>query len=354
MNTRETWKNEIKDKFGDTLSYHKLFAINNVLSNFVIYEPSEVVCNMCQPSRGKTIVFNSDQIIEHTIREHMDKVYQRFYELVKSSIIRIDVNISQFQENYTSEMFLLFNHIIYQLCKIYNLETKIETSGLSRWNTENEWHYPRNRGETPTLKEIMEIAQNQHERIGVFIGLYNTPLDNILFPNSKNIDFFDNDVHKNSTIVEAMIPIINLKKDIETLCKKHNMSFKTTLHSIVPKEIISELSNNKTQTNFDELTLNAQKTIEGILKQPINEKRMEIKARPRTKMEIIVDLIKEESQKGSVDIVSIKKIKELAKENNIEEDFVDKAIKQLQSNGEIYYPRDGYVKLVCLHDYTRF
>ena len=65
----------------------------------------------------------------------------------------------------------------------------------------------------------------------------------------------------------------------------------------------------------------------------------------RSKMQTVIDLIKEESRKGSVDIVAVKKVKELAKENNIEEDFVDKVIEQLRSNGEIYSPRDGYVKL---------
>jgi DNA replicative helicase MCM subunit Mcm2 (Cdc46/Mcm family) len=62
-------------------------------------------------------------------------------------------------------------------------------------------------------------------------------------------------------------------------------------------------------------------------------------------MQTVIDLIKEESRKGTVDIVPVRKIKELAKENNIEEDFVDKVIEQLRSNGEIYSPRDGYVKL---------
>jgi len=65
----------------------------------------------------------------------------------------------------------------------------------------------------------------------------------------------------------------------------------------------------------------------------------------RSKMQTVIDLIKEESRKGTVDIVAVKKVKELAKENNIEEDFVDKVIEQLRSNGEIYSPRDGYVKL---------
>ena len=65
----------------------------------------------------------------------------------------------------------------------------------------------------------------------------------------------------------------------------------------------------------------------------------------RSKMQTVIDLIKEESRKGTVDIVAVKKLKELAKENNIEEDFVDKVIEQLRSNGEIYSPRDGYVKL---------
>ncbi len=65
----------------------------------------------------------------------------------------------------------------------------------------------------------------------------------------------------------------------------------------------------------------------------------------RSKMQTIIDIIKEESKLGSSDIVSVKKVKELAKEQNVEEDFVDKVILQLKSNGEIYTPRDGFVKL---------
>ncbi|MBY9000224.1 MAG: helix-turn-helix domain-containing protein, partial [Candidatus Heimdallarchaeota archaeon] len=65
----------------------------------------------------------------------------------------------------------------------------------------------------------------------------------------------------------------------------------------------------------------------------------------RSKMQTVIDIIKEESRKGSVDIVAVKLVKELAKANNVEEDFVDKVIEQLRSNGEIYSPRDGYVKL---------
>lgn len=65
----------------------------------------------------------------------------------------------------------------------------------------------------------------------------------------------------------------------------------------------------------------------------------------RSKMQTIIDIIKEESRQGSSDIVSVKRVKELAKEQNVEEEFVDKVINQLRSNGEIYSPRDGYVKL---------
>ena len=65
----------------------------------------------------------------------------------------------------------------------------------------------------------------------------------------------------------------------------------------------------------------------------------------RSKMQTIIDIIKEESRQGSSDIVSVKRVKELAKEQNVEEEFVDKVINQLRSNGEIYSPRDGFVKL---------
>jgi len=65
----------------------------------------------------------------------------------------------------------------------------------------------------------------------------------------------------------------------------------------------------------------------------------------RSKMQIIIDIMKEESRLGSSDVVSIRRIKELAKEQNIDDDFVDRVINQLRSNGEIYSPSDGFVKL---------
>jgi len=65
----------------------------------------------------------------------------------------------------------------------------------------------------------------------------------------------------------------------------------------------------------------------------------------RSKMQTIIDIIKEETRKGKSDIVAVKRVKELAKEQNVEDDFVDKVINQLRSNGEIYSPRDGFVKL---------
>ena len=65
----------------------------------------------------------------------------------------------------------------------------------------------------------------------------------------------------------------------------------------------------------------------------------------RSKMQIIRDIIKEESKLDSSDLVAIKRIKDLAKEQNIEVDFVDKVIVQLRNNGEIYSPKDGFVKL---------
>ncbi len=65
----------------------------------------------------------------------------------------------------------------------------------------------------------------------------------------------------------------------------------------------------------------------------------------RSKMQIIIDIMKEESRVGSSDVVSIRRIKELAKEQNIDDEFVDRVINQLRSNGEIYSPSDGFVKL---------
>ncbi|NPD87802.1 MAG: minichromosome maintenance protein MCM [Asgard group archaeon] len=65
----------------------------------------------------------------------------------------------------------------------------------------------------------------------------------------------------------------------------------------------------------------------------------------RSKLQILIDIIQEESRKGSSDMVAIGRIKELAKEQNIEDDFVDRAINQLRSNGEIFSPREGFVKL---------
>ncbi len=65
----------------------------------------------------------------------------------------------------------------------------------------------------------------------------------------------------------------------------------------------------------------------------------------RSKMQIIIDIMKEESRVGSSDVVSIRRIKELAKDQNIDDEFVDRVINQLRSNGEIYSPSDGFVKL---------
>lgn len=61
---------------------------------------------------------------------------------------------------------------------------------------------------------------------------------------------------------------------------------------------------------------------------------------------LVINLIKEETRKGTIDIVTVKKLKELAKDKNIEEDFVDKVLEELRSTGELYSPRDGYVKLL--------
>jgi HEAT repeat protein len=61
------------------------------------------------------------------------------------------------------------------------------------------------------------------------------------------------------------------------------------------------------------------------------------------KRKTINDIIREESKQGSYDV---KIIKEKAKEKNIDEDFVDKVLEELRSTGELYSPRDGYVKLL--------
>ena len=66
----------------------------------------------------------------------------------------------------------------------------------------------------------------------------------------------------------------------------------------------------------------------------------------RTKMSTIIDIIKEESMKSSTDVVAIQKLKDIAREKNIEDDFVDRLIEQLKKSGDIYSPRDGFVRLV--------
>jgi replicative DNA helicase Mcm len=65
----------------------------------------------------------------------------------------------------------------------------------------------------------------------------------------------------------------------------------------------------------------------------------------RSKLQILIDIIKEESREGPSDQVAVNRIKELARDQNIDEDFVDRAINQLRSNGEIFVPREGFVKL---------
>ncbi len=66
----------------------------------------------------------------------------------------------------------------------------------------------------------------------------------------------------------------------------------------------------------------------------------------RTKMSTIIDIIKEESMKSSTDVVAVQKLKDIAREQNIEDDFVDRLIEQLKKSGDIYSPRDGFVRLV--------
>ncbi|MHA1303610.1 MAG: LAGLIDADG family homing endonuclease, partial [Candidatus Heimdallarchaeaceae archaeon] len=66
----------------------------------------------------------------------------------------------------------------------------------------------------------------------------------------------------------------------------------------------------------------------------------------RSKLQIVIDIIKSESSKGITDEVSIKTIKDIASaEHNIDGDFVEKVIRQLRDNGEIYSPREGVVRL---------
>lgn len=96
-------------------------------------------------------------------------------------------------------------------------------------------------------------------------------------------------------------------------------------------EIIEEEENHidsNAPINIDEILAGGRKTIED------------------HQREAVIDLIKDESLKSNNDLVAIVELKELAKENNIEEYFVDKVLEHLRSTGEIYSPRDGYIKMV--------
>ncbi len=66
----------------------------------------------------------------------------------------------------------------------------------------------------------------------------------------------------------------------------------------------------------------------------------------RSNMQVVMDIIKVQTKKGKSELVSIDKIKELAKKEGIDNDFIDRLIVQLRQNGEIYLPKEGYVKLV--------
>lgn len=65
----------------------------------------------------------------------------------------------------------------------------------------------------------------------------------------------------------------------------------------------------------------------------------------RSKMQMVIDIIRDETTKGKSDRISIDEVKKIAKKKGIDEDFVERTINQLRKSGELYCPRDGYVKL---------
>ena len=65
----------------------------------------------------------------------------------------------------------------------------------------------------------------------------------------------------------------------------------------------------------------------------------------RSKMQIIIDIITEHTKKGKSDRIAIDELKRIAKQKGIDEEFVERTIEQLRRGGELYSPRDGYIKL---------
>ncbi|MHA1868661.1 MAG: LAGLIDADG family homing endonuclease [Candidatus Heimdallarchaeaceae archaeon] len=66
----------------------------------------------------------------------------------------------------------------------------------------------------------------------------------------------------------------------------------------------------------------------------------------RSNLQKVIDIIKEETKKGFSNEVSVSKVKQIAeKEYSIDGDFVDKVIRQLRENGELYSPRDGIIRM---------
>ena len=69
------------------------------------------------------------------------------------------------------------------------------------------------------------------------------------------------------------------------------------------------------------------------------------RSNPIPGMQIVIGIMIEEAKRENSDGVSIKRIKNIAKERNIEEIYVDKIIEYLYENNEIYTPKSGYIRL---------
>ncbi len=63
----------------------------------------------------------------------------------------------------------------------------------------------------------------------------------------------------------------------------------------------------------------------------------------RSKMDKILDIIKDEITKSRYNYITMQKLKEIAKEIDIEETFVEKVIEQLQKSGQIFTPKEGRI-----------
>ncbi|MCK4844918.1 MAG: minichromosome maintenance protein MCM, partial [Candidatus Heimdallarchaeota archaeon] len=63
----------------------------------------------------------------------------------------------------------------------------------------------------------------------------------------------------------------------------------------------------------------------------------------RSKMDKILDIIKDEITKSRYNYITTQKLKEIAKEIDIEENFVEKVIEQLQKSGQIFTPKEGRI-----------